>query len=481
MPNGISEMSDELADQIHQSDGVYVTAPAGYGKTHLIAYAISRNQESRQLILTHTVAGVASIRSKILEMRIASSAYYVTTIAGWCQKYVLSYPELSGLTHQQLESADTRTYWNLIYSGMLKLLANQRVTQVIKNEYEGVYVDEYQDCTTTQHSIVKTLMPLLPVRVLGDPMQGIFAFTREMIDWPRDVEGTFSHMTTLATPHRWNNAGNHAYGNWIQQVRSDIQASNPIDLSQAPACVSVHVLSGDAGVDSQEILKLARSTLAHSNRLIIGDTFNRESKELVKRLSRPRYVLLESLDSPEINEIRAFAEVIDSTDADANLAFVELLGKCFTGMSSLKRAAREIVDNPAYKPVKPLYKAFVGMTTQFDADVALRILKLVDKSPQTSCHRWQLLSVIEMMLSSYIAGEHTTLSDSVEAAIESVRHRGRKLPKYSIGSTLLVKGLQVDEVLLINAHKLSPKDLYVALSRPVKKLVVVSESTILTP
>lgn len=469
-------MGDELADQIHLSNGVYITAPAGYGKTHLIAHAISRNQESRQLILTHTIAGVASIRSKILEMRISSSAYHVTTIAGWCQKYVLSYPELSGVSHQELDLADTRTYWNLVYSGMLTLLANQRIGRVIRNEYEGVYVDEYQDCTTTQHAIVKALMPLLPVRVLGDPMQGIFAFTRQMIDWTRDVEGTFSHMATLSTPHRWNNAGNREYGNWIHQIRVDIQSGNSIDLSTAPDCVTVYILSGNAATDSQEILKLARSSLIHANRLIIGDTFNRESKELVKRLSRPRYVLLESLDSPEMNEIIAFAKVVDSTNADGNLVFINLLAKCFTGMSPIKKAANEIVSNPTYKPMKPLYRAFAGLTTQFDAEVALRILKFVDKSTQTSCHRWQLLSVIEMMLSSYIAGEFATLSESVESAIESVRHRGRRLPKYSIGSTLLVKGLQVDEVLLINAHKLGPRDLYVALSRPVKKLVIVSDS-----
>ena len=38
----------------------YVIAPAGYGKTHLIALAVNESSH-RQLILTHTFAGVNSI------------------------------------------------------------------------------------------------------------------------------------------------------------------------------------------------------------------------------------------------------------------------------------------------------------------------------------------------------------------------------------------------------------------------------------
>ena len=57
-----------------------IIAPAGYGKTHFIAdcvkFANDRNL-GKQLILTHTHAGIASIRAKLLKCGIPSSAYNI--------------------------------------------------------------------------------------------------------------------------------------------------------------------------------------------------------------------------------------------------------------------------------------------------------------------------------------------------------------------------------------------------------------------
>jgi hypothetical protein len=59
-------MSEELAIKLnHCMAKGYVIAPAGYGKTHLIALAV-RASSGRQLILTHTFAGVNSIKTKTL-------------------------------------------------------------------------------------------------------------------------------------------------------------------------------------------------------------------------------------------------------------------------------------------------------------------------------------------------------------------------------------------------------------------------------
>jgi len=44
-----------------------IVAPAGYGKTYAIALCLSHTK-GKQLILTHTNAGVASLKEKIMKI-----------------------------------------------------------------------------------------------------------------------------------------------------------------------------------------------------------------------------------------------------------------------------------------------------------------------------------------------------------------------------------------------------------------------------
>ena len=54
-----------LAKLLHEAKKGFIVAPAGCGKTHLIAEAVVNHGGERELILTHTHAGVDSIRRKI--------------------------------------------------------------------------------------------------------------------------------------------------------------------------------------------------------------------------------------------------------------------------------------------------------------------------------------------------------------------------------------------------------------------------------
>ena len=71
---------------------------------------------------------------------------------------------------------------------------------MLKASYAGIIVDEYQDCIQVQHEIVLAMNKHLPVVVLGDPMQGIFSFAGDLVDWnhlefPRRVIGFIQHET----------------------------------------------------------------------------------------------------------------------------------------------------------------------------------------------------------------------------------------------------------------------------------------------
>lgn len=89
-------MSEELAIKLGECTGKgYVIAPAGYGKTHLIAMAVKVGAH-RQLILTHTFAGVNSIKTKMSTLGVPSSRYQIDTIASWSLRLCLAYPKSSG-------------------------------------------------------------------------------------------------------------------------------------------------------------------------------------------------------------------------------------------------------------------------------------------------------------------------------------------------------------------------------------------------
>jgi DNA helicase-2/ATP-dependent DNA helicase PcrA len=73
----------------------YLLAPAGYGKTHLIAES-TLHAKGRQLILTHTHAGVNALRTKLRALQVSTTQVHVDTIASWSLRLCLAYGSTSG-------------------------------------------------------------------------------------------------------------------------------------------------------------------------------------------------------------------------------------------------------------------------------------------------------------------------------------------------------------------------------------------------
>ena len=64
---------------------------------------------------------------------------------------------------------------------------------------------------------------------------------------------------------------------------------------------------------------------------------------------------------------------------------------------------------------------------------------------------------------------------------EQNRLLGRPLPRRAVGSTLLLKGLEAEVAVILNAGNLNARNLYVAMTRGSKKIIECSRSPILTP
>ena len=147
-----------------------VIAPAGFGKTHTISQCVELTL-GRQLILTHTNAGIASIKEKLTVNNVPTSKYHIETISGFAQKYVNAFCKQS-----DIPTIKDKQYYITIYEKAAELFSKNPVLNIIKYTYTGLFVDEYQDCTLKQHNLILQLAEKLPTRLFADPLQGIFNF-----------------------------------------------------------------------------------------------------------------------------------------------------------------------------------------------------------------------------------------------------------------------------------------------------------------
>ena len=81
---------DELLEEFLSKKKSLLVSPAGYGKTYTIVECVKKAQ-GKSLILTHTHAGIAAIKKKLLSANVSKDKYQVETITSYAQKYVKSF------------------------------------------------------------------------------------------------------------------------------------------------------------------------------------------------------------------------------------------------------------------------------------------------------------------------------------------------------------------------------------------------------
>ena len=185
-----------------QMSSAAIIAPAGHGKTEMIADIVERST-GKQLLLTHTNAGVGAIDKRLKKRKIPATKYTVTTIAAFCIKWCVSYNNTAcfNKTLSPLNRGEAKAYYAQLYRGAKKIFETAWAGSVLKATYAGVVVDEYQDCIQAQHEIILEMSRHLPIRVLGDPMQGIFSFAGSLVDWNK-LE--FPVVNVATQPWRWS-------------------------------------------------------------------------------------------------------------------------------------------------------------------------------------------------------------------------------------------------------------------------------------
>ena len=454
-----------------------IELPAGTGKTHLVAAiaATAVQRGERTLILTHTNAGVDVLRRRLRQFGIAKSAVRVETIASWCFDVVRHYPVLSSL------AVGAEPDWEQSYRyyiGAAEALQAAAMRKVIRASYGLVIVDEYQDCIIEQHDLVLALHASLPVCVLGDPLQNIFNFGGNVtVKWAKQVAAIWPVLVLPVQPWRWQ-GHNVDLGQWLIDIRADLYAGRRIDLATAPLFwrrndtpqAAVNACFAQPTADGSVV---AISRWAHECAAVASRT-------------NGSYGMMEEIQG---SFMLKFAAIVDTGDPrQVAVATLQFAKNCISGIPAKLNAA---VKNKLAKGESVAHLRRPGAELQLSLLSELlsdpsparvhNALVAIGQLPDGRLFRREAWRDILKALAIVAAGSELTVCQAVARIRNQTRVVGRTQENRIISRPLLVKGLEYDHAVVLNAEQYSATELYVALSRSRRSLTVVSKQRYLNP
>ena len=406
---------------------------------------------------------------------VSSSKYQIDTIASWSLRLCLAYPKTSGW---KVENPSSKQ-WDKLYESCSGLLGKQFIRHIVRCTYAGVYADEYQDCSDLQHTLVCALADFLPCRVLGDPMQAIFDFEGgKPVDWDVCVYPHFECLGELEKPWRWDNAGELELGAWLKAARKCLEQGQKIDLINGVP-ISVKRLYTEAQYLGHKQYSSLCYLLGNDGSVIALHGGDQESKNKTHLLAKMMSGRFSSLEEVEGKAIFSFINKLAKarTVKAGFLLILDFAKKCFTGVNETLTAgtAKGEVAKQSKVTKYPLVlnaaNIYLTVPTSFHLKAFFLALKANDK---TSAYRRDLLYRFLNVLKVHIDGEGATLLESANLYQRGMRHTGRPIShRKLIGTTLLVKGLEYDHAVILDADSLRAKDLYVAMTRGSKSLTII--------
>lgn len=470
-----------------QSSG-YLVAPAGYGKSHLIARAVERCK-GPQLILTHTYAGVHSLRKKLHAEQVLSASYHLTTIASWALRLCLAFPK----TSEWRDRLPRNNQWPEVYTHCANLLGKQFIRDIVSASYAGVFVDEYQDCSLSQHNLMKSLASELPLRVLGDPLQAIFESVNTTADppvnWESDVSSQFEHLGDLTVPWRWKNVETMEIAYWLEGVRKKLLEGKPIDLSKGmPNGVMVKFVGNEDELRQQQFSTCRWFTLKEGENAVAIHKGDGRFKAKCHTLAKQTSGKFSSIEEVEGQRLSTFILSYGTKPSNKDkllecIAFTK--DKCMSGVNAALSAGTKKGENvtlrKATKNPSLTEAANTFLSTGAEADLLnfWSELRLVD---ETTLYARDLFYRAQKVFENSARAPSMGIEVALGKFQNEFRYLGRPMqfPKI-VSTTLLLKGLEFDHCIVLDATSLSKKDLYVALTRARKSITIISRNRVLYP
>ncbi len=457
-----------------------ITLPAGTGKTELVAAVVAEVAAGggNVLVLTHTHAGVDALRRRMAKFSVSKEHFSVRTIDAWCFDLIQHFPLLAGLA---VPSDPDWTYAQAYHIAATRAVDSEIVRRMLTVSYDLIIVDEYQDCLIDQHRLVAGFTGVLPTLVLGDPLQGLFNFGgQQPVDWKNDVLDCFPEVSIASYPWRWHDH-NPRLGNWLLSIRKTLADGNPIDLAGSP--IQWRRMPSEGQFKVREQAAACFRSPQEGSTVALGQ-FRHDILSPAQQLNGS-YSVMEALDSSVTEK---FCQLVDSgTAPEVAAGAVEFAVNCATGIAthldSTKRrrlaTGKAIVTRTTdrQKTYAAINRLLSGPTPRsvhaaLDAIMGLPNVKIYCREAWSEVIHALQFAALDAELS---------VTRALMQVRNGARARGRRPARRVLSRPLLVKGLEYDHAILLDADKCNAQELYVALTRGSKSVTVVSRSSVLSP
>lgn len=482
-----------------------LVAPAGYGKTYTIAESL-KYTDGKQLILTHTHAGVASIKEKIKKLNIETKKYSIETISSFAQKYFHAF-----YTGKDTPDQEQKGYHSFVIQKAKEVFTSPLVKRVITASYTGLFVDEYQDCSKNQHAMILVLSNTLPTHIVGDPMQGIFDFNGDAVNFDEDFN-EFEMVPELSIPHRWYQEGNNSgLGDILKGYRELLKSGKSIPLESNPDN-GLYVVSVTRD-DFQNPQSTYRKGL---NKLLVNPNNDQDYESLL--LIVPEYEEVKGNGNriPK-GKISHRAQIRTQIDYSKSLTLLEAIDdKSFYAIAKKADILIDGVVRANNKVLRVRKDVLLAIFNKTDLDIWFNDVGLKNKKDENDKNRSTVFQskidifigapsaanlyeiileaknglklkykrdeIIFSLMQALKEADYNGISvyEAIKNSRNTIRRSGRKVHGKCIGTTLLTKGLEFDTVAILDAHRFEcPKNFYVALTRCCKKLIIFTEQPLI--
>jgi len=131
-------------------------------------------------------------------------------------------------------------------------------------------------------------------------------------------------------------------------------------------------------------------------------------------------------------------------------------------------------------PPTPAEVEAVAFVAEPTLERAHRLINALAHQAGSRVFRPEVLYCCRSAMQAVAGGASDFLTAAIQAR-ERNRHLGRPIARRAVGSTLLLKGLEADVSVILHPELMTAQNLYVALTRGARKIVVCSRTAILTP
>ena len=314
--------------------------------------------------------------------------------------------------------------------------------------------------------------------MFGDPLQAVYREINreEHCNWAAVVQH-FPNQVILSTPYRWatKNAG---LGHWLLEVRELLIQGRPIDLSAGP----VNTLP--AGQQAAHISACQRFAGPAAESTLALRRWGANCHKLARSLNG----MFHSMEPVACDDLIESAELIESsTGNERSGQVIDFAVKCLsrlpsnvTGLAASFRQGR--IPHPRALDVVNVVTALERVSGSNDIRYVESAMETIEGLTANFVFaRRELWREMRRTLEQHRIHPRQRLAETAWHVRNRARVIGRSVDRRSLSTPLLVKGLEFDHAIVLDADEHnSAEHLYVAITRASRSLTVLTQNAVVT-